>query len=44
MCHEGVRPVVGLDVGGTSTDVSQYNGCLEHMMEMVVAGVPLRVS
>ena len=40
--HDGVRPVVGSEAGGTSTDVSRYDGRLEHVTETVVAGVPLR--
>ena len=40
--HDGVWMVVGLEVGGTSTDVLRYDGCLEHVTETVVAGVPLR--
>ena len=43
MCHGGVHPVVGLDAGGTSTDMLRYNDRLEHVTEMVVAGMPLRV-
>ncbi|KAG4442364.1 hypothetical protein IFR05_002142 [Cadophora sp. M221] len=32
-------PVIGFDMGGTSTDVSRYNGALEHIFEMTTAGV-----
>ena len=39
---EDVGEVVVLATGGMSTDVSQYDGCLEHVTETVVAGVPLR--
>ena len=32
-------PVIGFDMGGTSTDVSRYAGRLEHIFENVTAGV-----
>ncbi|KAH8599091.1 putative 5-oxoprolinase [Bisporella sp. PMI_857] len=32
-------PVIGFDMGGTSTDVSRYNGALEHIFETTTAGV-----
>ena len=31
-----------MNVDGTSTDVSRYDSCLEHVTETVVASVPLR--
>ncbi|GJQ08613.1 hypothetical protein GpartN1_g404.t1 [Galdieria partita] len=36
------RPVVGFDMGGTSTDVSRYNGSLEHIFETQTAGVMIQ--
>nr|XP_018260016.1 uncharacterized protein I303_08088 [Kwoniella dejecticola CBS 10117]OBR82174.1 hypothetical protein I303_08088 [Kwoniella dejecticola CBS 10117] len=35
---EGI-PLIGCDIGGTSTDVSRYNGKLEHVFETAVAQV-----
>lgn len=36
---ETKTPVVGFDMGGTSTDVSRYDGELEHIFETQVSGV-----
>ena len=36
-------PVIGFDMGGTSTDVSRHAGLLEHVFETVTAGVPIQV-
>lgn len=33
------QPVIGFDMGGTSTDVSRFDGRLEHVYESVTAGV-----
>ncbi|CAI8047196.1 5-oxoprolinase [Geodia barretti] len=33
------RPVIGFDMGGTSTDVSRYDGKYEHVFESTTAGV-----
>lgn len=33
------KPVIGFDMGGTSTDVSRYHGHLEHKFESKIAGV-----
>ncbi|PLB43363.1 hypothetical protein P170DRAFT_459786 [Aspergillus steynii IBT 23096] len=35
-------PIVGFDMGGTSTDVSRYGGQLEHVFESVTAGVTIQ--
>lgn len=35
-------PVVGFDMGGTSTDVSRYAGRLEHVFETTTAGVTIQ--
>ncbi|KAJ1820262.1 hypothetical protein LPJ75_000984, partial [Coemansia sp. RSA 2598] len=34
-------PVIGFDMGGTSTDVSRYDGRLEHVMEAEAGGVAI---
>lgn len=38
----GFRKLIGFDMGGTSTDVSLYNGEFEYTLDSVVAGVRLR--
>ncbi len=38
----GFERVIGFDMGGTSTDVSHYNGTFERAFETSVAGVRLR--
>ncbi|CAK4080949.1 unnamed protein product [Aphanomyces euteiches] len=35
-------PVIGFDMGGTSTDVSRYDGTFEHVFESVTANVTIR--
>ncbi|ORY27110.1 putative cytoplasm protein [Naematelia encephala] len=35
-------PVVGFDMGGTSTDVSRYGGNYEHVFETTTAGVTIQ--
>ncbi|KAF2088959.1 5-oxoprolinase [Saccharata proteae CBS 121410] len=35
-------PVIGFDMGGTSTDVSRYGGHLEHVFETTTAGVTIQ--
>lgn len=35
-------PVLGFDMGGTSTDVSRYNGSLEHIFESTTAEVTIQ--
>ncbi|HAC58156.1 MAG TPA: 5-oxoprolinase, partial [Rhodobiaceae bacterium] len=39
----GFKRVIGFDMGGTSTDVSHYNGEYERSFETEVAGVRMRV-
>lgn len=34
--------VIGFDMGGTSTDVSRFDGKFEHVLESVTANVPVR--
>ncbi|KAI4628332.1 hypothetical protein J4E80_002470 [Alternaria sp. BMP 0032] len=36
------KPVIGFDMGGTSTDVSRYAGTLEHTFESITAGVTIQ--
>lgn len=40
-CYDkkGGVPVIGFDMGGTSTDVSRYSGSLEHIFESNTAGI-----
>jgi len=35
-------PVIGFDMGGTSTDVSRFDGHLEHVFETVTAGIAIQ--
>lgn len=35
-------PVIGFDMGGTSTDVSRYAGAFEHVFETTTAGVTIQ--
>ncbi|GAA6037141.1 hypothetical protein JCM8097_008756 [Rhodosporidiobolus ruineniae] len=37
--EEGGSPVIGLDMGGTSTDVSRFDGEYEQVMESTTAGI-----
>lgn len=39
---EDKRPLVGFDMGGTSTDVSRYGGAFEHVLETETAGVTIQ--
>ncbi len=41
--HEKIMPVIGFDMGGTSTDVSRYDGTLELVFETTTAGVAIQV-
>ncbi|CAG0914660.1 unnamed protein product [Notodromas monacha] len=36
------RPIIGFDMGGTSTDVSRYAGQLDHIFESVTGGVTIQ--
>lgn len=40
--YDGKSPVVGFDMGGTSTDVSRFGGSLEHVFESTTAGVSIQ--
>lgn len=35
-------PVIGFDMGGTSTDVSRYAGFYEHVFESTTAGITIQ--
>ncbi|KAJ4354701.1 uncharacterized protein N0V89_006438 [Didymosphaeria variabile] len=37
------QPVIGFDMGGTSTDVSRYDGQFDHIYETSTAGIPIHV-
>ncbi|XP_003760578.2 5-oxoprolinase isoform X1 [Sarcophilus harrisii] len=41
-CAEGRHPVIGFDMGGTSTDVSRFAGDYEHVFEASTAGVTIQ--
>ncbi|MBH88717.1 MAG: 5-oxoprolinase [Magnetovibrio sp.] len=41
-CQENFKKVIGFDMGGTSTDVSHYNGAYERTFETQVAGIRMR--
>lgn len=36
---DGKQPAIGIDMGGTSTDVSRFDGTYEHVFETQTAGV-----
>ncbi|KAJ6438104.1 putative 5-oxoprolinase protein [Purpureocillium lavendulum] len=36
------KPIIGFDMGGTSTDVSRYAGSYEHVFETTTAGIALQ--
>ncbi|XP_078607993.1 5-oxoprolinase-like isoform X1 [Branchiostoma floridae x Branchiostoma japonicum] len=40
--QETQQPVIGFDMGGTSTDVSRYAGEYEHVFETTTAGVTIQ--
>ncbi|XP_043474758.1 5-oxoprolinase [Leptopilina heterotoma] len=37
-------PVIGFDMGGTSTDVSRYGGSYEHVYECTTAGITIQAA
>eukprot|EP01105_Mastigella_eilhardi_P027416 TRINITY_DN843_c1_g1_i1.p1 TRINITY_DN843_c1_g1~~TRINITY_DN843_c1_g1_i1.p1 ORF type:complete len:1252 (+),score=249.89 TRINITY_DN843_c1_g1_i1:258-3758(+) len=39
--QEKQQPVIGFDMGGTSTDVSRFSGTYEHVFETVISGVSI---
>ncbi|KAJ5208898.1 hypothetical protein N7449_003277 [Penicillium cf. viridicatum] len=39
---EEQTPVIGFDMGGTSTDVSRYDGELDHIFETTTAGIAIQ--
>lgn len=36
------KAVIGFDMGGTSTDVSRYDGTYEHVFESITAGITIQ--
>lgn len=38
----GESPLIGFDMGGTSTDVSRYDKVLTHVFETEISGIPLQ--
>jgi 5-oxoprolinase (ATP-hydrolysing) len=40
--RETARAVIGFDMGGTSTDVSRFDGSYEHVFETTTAGVTIQ--
>lgn len=36
------KPVIGFDMGGTSTDVARFFGKYDHVLEGVTAGIPIQ--
>ena len=40
--YDGTLPVIGFDMGGTSTDVSRYAGSYEHVFESTAAGITIQ--
>ncbi|KJZ71696.1 hypothetical protein HIM_08893 [Hirsutella minnesotensis 3608] len=36
------RPIIGFDMGGTSTDVSRYAGTYDHVFETTTAGIAIQ--
>lgn len=41
--HDDGTPVLGFDMGGTSTDVAQYAGAFEHSFESTIAEVTIQI-
>ncbi|EGR45393.1 5-oxo-L-prolinase [Trichoderma reesei QM6a] len=40
--EEEKRPIIGFDMGGTSTDVSRYAGVYDHVFETTTAGISIQ--
>ena len=40
--YDGQTPIVGFDMGGTSTDVSRFGGTFDHVFETTTAGVTIQ--
>lgn len=43
-CRDTNLPVIGFDMGGTSTDVSRYDGHYDHVIESTTAGVTIQAA
>jgi 5-oxoprolinase (ATP-hydrolysing) len=42
--NEKLKGVIGFDMGGTSTDVSRFDGNLEMIYEKEIGGIPLQLE
>jgi 5-oxoprolinase (ATP-hydrolysing) len=42
--EKGIKGVIGFDMGGTSTDVSRYDGEFKKRHEHVIGGIPLQIE
>lgn len=40
--EEAAQAVIGFDMGGTSTDVSRYDGAFQHVFETTTAGITIQ--
>ena len=40
--QKGKNPIIGFDMGGTSTDVSRFDGRFEHVYETTTAGITIQ--
>lgn len=40
--YDNTTPVIGFDMGGTSTDVSRFAGTYEHVFESTTAGITIQ--
>lgn len=40
----GLKGVIGLDMGGTSTDVSRFDGNFEKIYEKIIEGIPIQTE
>jgi 5-oxoprolinase (ATP-hydrolysing) len=41
---KNIRGAIGFDMGGTSTDVSRYDGDFQKRYDQVIAGIPLQIE
>jgi 5-oxoprolinase (ATP-hydrolysing) len=42
--EKGLKGAIGFDMGGTSTDVSRFDGKIQRRFEQVVGGIPLQTE
>lgn len=43
VAHGSSGALIGFDMGGTSTDVSRFDGTLQHFYSATIAGVKIQV-